>query len=569
MNYQTKILKPLFRMSLISLILVVSSISLLAQTYNTTSSKAIKCFEKARQDFLNKNYDEAMSNVNKALKNDGNFIEVYLLKAEICMELDDDSLAILSYENVFQIDSMSYPKSSIALAKLYSKCFQFDKSIKLLDWYLSLDNQSDKLRKLAEQQLCINYFRKSLVENPVDYNPRNIGSEVNTHDDEYINQYYVNKNKIIFTKRYKSENEYYFAENVFVATKCDSHWSIPELLFDNLDDIGAANVSADGNEIYFSGCGWEYGFGGCDIYYVKFKNGEWSYPINLKAVNTSEWESQPCVSYDGKELYFVRGNRKTGTSDIYVSKRDEKGNWSDACRLSNSINTEGNEMSPFIHYDGRTLYFSSDTHLGMGGYDLFVSRRNENNEWTDPINLGYPLNSSGNDINLVVLNDAVKAFMSSERNDGFGGYDIYEFDLDEKFRPEMIEMEIPTIEEYYADALQKQGVVVLKNIYFDFDSAELRSDSEDGINAVYNFLILNPDKNILIEGHTDDIGSEEYNLRLSERRAESVKSALINKGVSSERIKTKGCGYSQPLPTNNFDDELKTLSRRVSMSLLD
>ena len=569
MNYQTKILKPLFRMSLISLILVVSSISLLAQTYNTTSSKAIKCFEKARQDFLNKNYDEAMSNVNKALKNDGNFIEVYLLKAEICMELDDDSLAILSYENVFQIDSMSYPKSSIALAKLYSKCFQFDKSIKLLDWYLSLGNQSDKLRKLAEQQLCINYFRKSLVENPVDYNPRNIGSEVNTHDDEYINQYYVNKNKIIFTKRYKSENEYYFAENVFVATKCDSHWSIPELLFDNLDDIGAANVSADGNEIYFSGCGWEYGFGGCDIYYVKFKNGEWSYPINLKAVNTSEWESQPCVSYDGKELYFVRGNRKTGTSDIYVSKRDEKGNWSDACRLSNSINTEGNEMSPFIHYDGRTLYFSSDTHLGMGGYDLFVSRRNENNEWTDPINLGYPLNSSGNDINLVVLNDAVKAFMSSERNDGFGGYDIYEFDLDEKFRPEMIEMEIPTIEEYYADALQKQGVVVLKNIYFDFDSAELRSDSEDGINAVYNFLILNPDKNILIEGHTDDIGSEEYNLRLSERRAESVKSALINKGVSSERIKTKGCGYSQPLPTNNFDDELKTLSRRVSMSLLD
>ena len=191
MNYQTKILKPLFRMSLISLILVVSSISLLAQTYNTTSSKAIKCFEKARQDFLNKNYDEAMSNVNKALKNDGNFIEVYLLKAEICMELDDDSLAILSYENVFQIDSMSYPKSSIALAKLYSKCFQFDKSIKLLDWYLSLGNQSDKLRKLAEQQLCINYFRKSLVENPVDYNPRNIGSEVNTHDDEYINQYYV------------------------------------------------------------------------------------------------------------------------------------------------------------------------------------------------------------------------------------------------------------------------------------------------------------------------------------------------------------------------------------------
>ena len=556
-------------MSLLMSVMFISSTSLPAQSYNTSSSKAIKYFEKARQEFLCKNYDEALLNVDKALQKDDEFADAYLLKAELYLELNDDSLAMESYENIFKIDSMSFPKSSIVLSKLYSEYLQFDKSIRLLEWYLSLDGQSDKLRKLAEQQLHLAYFRKSLVENPVDYSPRNIGSDVNTTGDEYVNQYHVNKNKIIFTKRYKTENEYYLEENVFVATQCDSLWSMPQILFNALDDVGAANVSADGNEIYFSGCGWESGYGGCDIYYVKFKNGKWSNPINLKSVNTSEWESQPCVSYDGKELYFVRGNRKTGKSDIYVSKRDEDGSWSEACRLSNNINTEGNEMSPFIHYDGRTLYFSSDTHFGMGGYDLFVSRRDENGEWTDPVNLGYPLNSSGNEINLVVSNDAVKAFISSERNDGFGGYDIYEFDLDEKFRPEIIEMEIPTVEEYYADALDKQGSVVLKNIYFDFDSAELKSDSEDGINAIYNFLLLNPDKNILIEGHTDDIGGEEYNLRLSERRAESVKSALINKGVSSERIKTKGCGYSQPLPANNFDDELKTLSRRVSMSLLD
>ena len=86
---------------------------------------------------------------------------------------------------------------------------------------------------------------------------------------------------------------------------------------------------------------------------------------------------------------------------------------------------------------------------------------------------------------------------------------------------------------------------------------------------MYDFLRLNPDKNILLEGHTDDVGSEDYNLVLSKKRAESVKSALINKGVSADRIKTKGCGSSQPLSTNNFDDELKTLNRRVSMSLID
>ena len=562
MNRFAKMLKPL-----IMTMFVVIMNCVYAQSHNSSSKKAIKSFEKARQEFLNKNYDEALTNIDKALQIDDKFTDAHLLKAEICMELNNDSMAMLSYENIFQIDSMSFPKSSIALSKLYSKCFQFDKSIKLLEWYLSLDNQSDNLRKLAERQLCLAYFRKSLVENPVDYNPRNIGSDVNTLDDEYVNQYYVNDGKMIFTKRYKTKN--YFEENVFVATKYDTLWSVPQALFTSYNDIGAANVSADGTEIYFSGCGWENACGGCDIYYVKLKNGRWSHPINIKSINTSEWESQPCLSYDGKELFFVRRNKKTGTSDIYVSRRNENGDWSEAYRLDDNINTEGNEMAPFIHYDGRTLYFSSDAHLGMGGYDLFVSRRNGNNEWTDPVNLGYPLNSFGDEINLVVSNDAVKAFVSSKRSEGFGGYDIYEFDLDEDFRPEIIEIEKKSVEDYYADALEKQGSVVLKNIYFDFDSAELRSDSEDGINAVYDFLVLNPDKNILIEGHTDDIGSEEYNLKLSEKRAESVKKALINKGISSERIKTKGCGYSQPLPTNNFDDELKTLSRRVSMSLLD
>ena len=565
MNHFDKILKPL----IIVAILIVTNCAC-AQSYNSSSKKAIKSFEKARQEFINKNYDNAMSDVKKALQIDDKFTDAYLLEAELYLELNEDTLAIKSYENIFEIDSMAFPKSAIALSKLYSKYFQFDKSVKLLDWYFSLDNQGNDLKKLAEYQLEVTKFRKSLVENPIDYNPRNIGN-VNTCSDEYVNQYYVNEDKIIFTKRYNSESEDnpYFEENVFETMKYDDIWSMPSFLFDNLSNIGAANVSADGNEIYFSGCGWENGSGSCDIYCVRFKNGYWSKPINLKSVNTFEWESQPCVSYDGKELYFVRGNKKTGTSDIYVSKRDDNGNWQTAMPLNYNVNTEGNEMAPFIHYDGRTLYFSSDNHLGMGGYDLFMSQRDENGEWQKAVNLGFPLNTYGDEINLVVLNDATKAYMSALRSDGCGGYDIYEFDLDEKFRPQSVEIKRPSVEEYYANTLEKRESVVLKNIYFDFDSAELRPDSEEGIDAIYNFLNLNPNKKIMIEGHTDDVGSEEYNLELSRKRAESVKIALINKGVSADRIKTKGCGSSQPLSTNNFDDELKTLNRRVSMSLID
>lgn len=565
-NLLSKILKPVMMA-----LFVVISVRCFSQSYHTSSAKAIKFFEKAVAEFTAENYAEAILNADKALQNDRDFIDAHLLKAESYLELNEDYMAVKSYENVFEIDSMAFPKSAISLSKLYSKQFQFEKSIKLLNWYLALDNQNENLRKLAERQLHLMNFRKSLFENPVDYNPKNIGHLVNTEADEYVNQYYVNENKIVFTKRYQvdSPNGYVLKENVFVSTLFDSIGSKPRLLFEELADMGAANISANGNEIYFSGSSWEKGLGSCDIYYVRFVNGKWSEPINIRSINTSSWESQPCISYDGDELFFVRRDKRTATSDIYVSMRDENGDWLSAKPLARNINTEGNEMAPFIHYDGKTLYFSSDSHPGMGGYDLFMSLRDENGEWSKPVNLGYPLNTCDDEINLVISNDAAKAFVSASKNGNDGHYDIYEFDLDEKFRPEIIELENISDVEYYAEALEKHESVVLRNIYFEFDSADLTPDSEEGVDVIYDYLTSNPDKNILLEGHTDDVGSEEYNLSLSERRAESVKNALLNRGVSSGRIKTKGCGSSQPLFPNNFDDELKKLNRRVSMSLID
>ena len=132
----------------------------------------------------------------------------------------------------------------------------------------------------------------------------------------------------------------------------------------------------------------------------------------------------------------------------------------------------------------------------------------------------------------------------------------------------MIEIEVPSDEEYYANVTQRGESVILKNIYFEFDSAELTENSEEGINVILNFLNNNPNVNILLEGHTDDVGEEEYNMVLSERRAETVKNALIDRGVSAERIKAKGCGSTQPLLPNKLDDELNFLNRRVTMSVL-
>ncbi len=548
------------------MILLVSSELLLSQSAKTISKKAVKCFEKARQEYLVDN-SKALRYVEKALSYDENYIDAYLLKAELHQEMSNDTLALMSYNRIFEIDSMAYPKCAISMSKLYMKHFRYDEAVALLKWFLSLHNQKEIIRKIAEKELNLAVFRKKLYESPVNYDPKNIGCVINSSDDAYINQYHPSEGKIVFTNFHKFEC--IVTENVYVSILMDTLWTMPKPLLENIDSygyVGAANISFDGKEVYFSGCGWENGHGSCDIYRVQYLGGIWSVPENITSINTADWESQPCVSADGKELYFVRRDKKLGTSDIFVSYRNENDNWTKAERLSSVVNTEGNEMAPFIHHDGKTLYFSSDTHLGMGGYDLFVSRRDASGKWSQPVNLGFPLNSSGDEINLVVSNDAVRAFISAERTDGYGGYDIYEFELDDRFRPDVVEIEQQSEEEYYITAMKKMEDVTLRNIYFKFDSADLTSESDEGINEIYFFLMDYPDVKVEILGHTDDMGSESYNQSLSERRAKSVAKALIDRGISAERIKTKGCGSTQPLFPNNFD-ELKDFNRRVSLRL--
>ena len=534
----------------------------LAQSYNSKSKKAVKCFQKAVKLFDNDKY-KSLELADKALSLDENFTDALLLKAELCHELNDDTTALLSYERILEIDSMDFPKIAISLSKLYAEFLCFDNSIKILNWYLSLENQKKHLREIAEHQLILSEFQKSLVENPVNYNPINIGNVVNSSDDEYVNQFYVNDNKLIFTKKYKINDSHYdlFEENVFVSTLYDSVWIMPQLLLSNVNKIGAANISYDDNKIYFSACADPYG--SCDIYYVYYENGNWSQPINIRSINSSEWESQPCVSYDGKDLFFVRADKKLGTSDIFISHLNDNNEWSKPYCLDSVINTKGNEMAPFIHHDGKTLYFSSDTHLGMGGYDLFMSQRNDRGEWTKPQNLGYPLNTHADEINIVISNDASTAFISSDKDDG-KSYDIYRFDLDENFRPRPVELSLPSDEDLYAEKLNRQETIVLNNIYFDFDSSELSLSSETTVDLIVTMLNTYPDLKIEIIGHTDDMGDAYYNIVLSKKRADAVMEALINKGVSSDRIKTTGLGASKPLVPNDID-EYRTINRRVEI----
>ena len=313
--------------------------------------------------------------------------------------------------------------------------------------------------------------------------------------------------------------------------------------------------------MFFTICGWDRHNQGCDLYRVTrdVPGEKWSVPQPLdELVNSSAWDSQPCLSLDGKELFFA--SRRNGNSDLYHCRRDENGRWSEPQNLGPVINTEGKEMAPFIHPDGKTLYFSSDTHTGMGGYDLFVSRRNEAGEWSEPINLGFPINTPGDEINFIVAADGHTALISSIREGGCGGYDIYAFQLkDDDLKPEPI-----NVYDYMVEDLTSGTVVQLVNIQFEFGSAALTENSVEGVGMLANFLEKHPDLTVELAGHTDNVGSDAYNLKLSQERAGVVRQALVDKGIAPERLTAKGYGSTKPIYPNDTDEH-RALNRRTEM----
>ncbi|MCR4848942.1 MAG: OmpA family protein, partial [Bacteroidales bacterium] len=197
---------------------------------------------------------------------------------------------------------------------------------------------------------------------------------------------------------------------------------------------------------------------------------------------------------------------------------------------------------------------------GMGGYDLFVSRRNEKGEWSKPVNLGYPINTPGDEINFIVAADGHTALISSIRDGGYGGYDIYTFQLkDDDLKPEPV-----NVYDYVVEDLNPGTVVQLMNIQFEFNSAALTENSAEGVDMLASFLESHPEITVELAGHTDNVGSDAYNLKLSQDRAEVVRQALIAKGISEERLTAKGYGPTKPIKPNDTEEH-RAMNRRTEM----
>jgi outer membrane protein OmpA-like peptidoglycan-associated protein/tetratricopeptide (TPR) repeat protein len=427
---------------------------------SSKSKKAIKLFKEA-QVLPTKQLDPVTHNpdfksgieiLNKAIAKDPYFWEAYVLLAEYYKNLNQFPSAIKNYENALRIKP-EHSRTGLTfynLGALYLAEGNYEKALKYITGFISHPNANEDYLKDANGIKESAAFAIESMKNPRPFNPENAGPGVNTNFPEYYPTLTVDGKNLMFTRALPFGNNN-VQEDFFLSKYMDKVWQKADAMPENVNtdnNEGAPTISADGRKLIFVACADESGSygenrkgkGSCDLFYTKKIGSKWSNPINLPGnVNSFHWETQPSLSADGKTLYFIRGLRGRGAdtknSDIFVSYLQDDGTWSNAQRLPDVINSPYAEESVHIHPDGKTLYFASRGHVGLGGSDLFVSHLNDNGQWSKPLNLGYPINTKYDENSLIVSAEGDLAFFASDRTGGYGDLDIYTFLLPEVLKP--------------------------------------------------------------------------------------------------------------------------------------
>jgi outer membrane protein OmpA-like peptidoglycan-associated protein len=401
------------------------------------NKKAKALFEKAYGIFMDGNYGEGIKTLQDAIKIEPRYLEAFLSIAGIYFEQKNYQNAIEYYEKAKAIDSAWFKDYNLPYSINLAGLGEFQKALKAIDEFLSIPN-------LNEQSLKAANYRRKTYQFAIDYNnhhplngyrfePKNMGDSINSMQLEYFPSITVDGKEFVFTRRINVNEELY--ESKFENGNWTKAQPMPGNINTSQGEAGA-NISQDGQWLIFTGCNFPYGLGSCDLYISYLTPEGWSKPENMgNRINTEAWESGPSLSPDKRDLYFASTRLGGyGGSDIYVSHALPNGRWSDPENLGPEVNTIGDESTPFIHADNQTLYFTSAGHLGYGGTDLFMVKK-QSKGWSKPINLGYPINTIENEGMLVIAADGKTAFFGSDRNDTRGGLDIYTFELREDVRP--------------------------------------------------------------------------------------------------------------------------------------
>jgi len=424
----------------------------------TAPKKAGQAWENALAYFQQKDLEKALTAVQDALRLEPGFVDAHLLAGDIYATVQRDSMAIAAFERGLALDGEYQNGAWLRLATLQTRVGRFDDAALSLDAYADRNtgeradvsrSEAARLRRLA-----------AAVRNPVPFDPKNLGDSVNSEHAEYLPSLSLDDSVMVFTRRLDGRNEDFYISNRRQSSQ-GGGWTRARNLGPPVNtplNEGAQHLSADGTLLLFTKCNELDGIGSCDLYESQYIQGRgWSEGRNLgPVVNSSHWDSQPCLSADGHTLYFS-SNRPGGQGerDLWMSRRSSSGNsgsaaasegvassgaalrpgeWTAPVNLGPVVNSPEMDQAPFLHPDGATLYLTSEGHGTLGETDLFLCRLGLDGAWQAPENLGFPINTSDNEGSLIVSADGRTAYYASDRTDSRGLLDIYSFELPEHLR---------------------------------------------------------------------------------------------------------------------------------------
>jgi outer membrane protein OmpA-like peptidoglycan-associated protein/tetratricopeptide (TPR) repeat protein len=530
------------------------------------------------------------------------------------------------------------------LGEIYYGQDNFEPAAKNLSLFL---RDVDKIKKDEDYNRAVELekyakFYLEMTNNPVPFKP-DVVDGISTPGNEYLPILSPDNQMALFTREVKIESgknslvqesrmkEKFMYSNRLPDGKFEEGEEMPEP-FNVNDNEGGATLTADNKTLFYTVCKYDNikKYLNCDIWYSENIGGEWTQirSVSNKINLPGSWESQPTISADGNMLYFVSDRiGGYGGYDIYRSIKSETGEWGTPINLGPVINSMGNEKSPFIHPDGKTLYFSSDGWLGLGGYDIFYTKTDEHGTWSKPKNIGYPINSPDDEVGFFVSTEGTQGFFASNKYSGKGGWDLYSFELYDAARPEKVlfikgniksessaeplnarielkNIETKKISQIPMDSITGNYVAVapfnsdyimtvkkaehvyeskyisrvdsifkipakvdiemkpielnksyrINDIYFPFNSYDLTGESKVVLDQLIEFLNESGNISIQIQGHTDNIGNDAGNLKLSASRAQSVYNYLIENGIAESRLTYKGFGKSVPVADNDTEE---------------
>lgn len=665
---------------LMVLLLVLPIVPVLAQNDDDPcvqhpSKTSEKLFKKARDLQKAAKKEDALEVYEELLAQDPTYLEAqyyYALAYYLPIELDKFALdtkikkqnaaqALQAFNAIYAVCPYYKIHHNLYAARLAYFTEQFEEAKKFAKVLVDNPDLVSKLEQIDEAQLIIKKaaFYDHILSHPVPFEPKPVKG-ISTKADEYLATVSPDGEYFYFTRRMdvteaspfggsKTVNKEFFSSSKKLA---DGTFGKGEPLpspFNRSNHEGSPTINLHNDMLIFSRMTTASVGGGSypnyDLYCSYYIDGEWTTPEKLGGgINRDDsWESQPSLSSDGEVLFFASDRPGGfGGSDIWYSRKNAEGEWQKPVNLGKTINTAGNERSPFLHTDSKTLYFSSAGHDGMGGMDVFYSKMDAAGRWTTPVNIGHPINTERDEVDFFVSLDGKTGYFSSDQYNEEGiligggvgtrqssiSWDIFQFELYEAARPHSMviikgkveaddgdisnavvevrnekaqvvsrakvnantgqyavaaevnkekpqnlivnvkkeghsfDTKLITVEQQKKDVITNDAEVKkvevgktcdLHDINFKTNDFSLTEESEQIIRLFVEFLSENPKVKVEIQGHTDNIGDDNSNLKLSQQRAKSVYDYVISQGVDASRISYKGYGESRPIADNKTE----------------